>query len=237
MKRLAILLSAVFAAIAASACCILPLILGAASAGTIGLGATLAPYRPYLMGLTLLLLGAGFWFTYRPAKASGDTADCCAATKADCCSTAKALRMKQLSKAVLWAVAVFTLGTMAYPWIAEFRARASATSAPVAATSSKAQTALFTIPSMDCPACAVNIADALKKTPGVYDAKVDFDTKQATVRYNPGQVNITKLREVIDRTGFPSKEITTHGAGLPAMEITKRAMLSTSPPRGSCCPL
>ncbi|HXG24486.1 MAG TPA: hypothetical protein VNJ09_08040, partial [Chthonomonadales bacterium] len=69
--------------------------------------------------------------------------------------------MKQFSKAVLWAVAVFTLGTMAYPWVAEFRARASAASTPVATTSAKAQTALFTIPSMDCPACAVHIADAL----------------------------------------------------------------------------
>ncbi|HXG24487.1 MAG TPA: hypothetical protein VNJ09_08045 [Chthonomonadales bacterium] len=55
MKRFAILISAVFAAIAASACCILPLILGAARAGSVGLGAALAPYRPYLMGLTLLL--------------------------------------------------------------------------------------------------------------------------------------------------------------------------------------
>lgn len=237
MKRFAILIGAAFAAIAASACCILPLILGAVSAGTAGFGTALAPYRPYLMGLTLLLLGAGFYFTYRPAKAANSDSDCCAVTETDCCATNKVLRMKRLSKALLWAVTVFTLAVMAYPWVAQYRAGASAASALVAATPPKAQTALFTIPSMDCPACAVNIADALKKTPGVYDAKVDFDTKQASVHYNPGQVNITKLREAIDRTGFPAKEIITHDAGLSATEITKPALLPTSPPRDTCCPL
>jgi len=204
MKKATLLIGAVFAAIAASACCILPLVLGAASAGTVGLGAALAPYRPYLMGLTLLLLGAGFYFTYRPARASGDGSDRC--STADCCATGKTARTKRLSKAVLWAITVFTLGAMAYPWIAEYRARASASTGPAVVTPATARTALFTIPSMDCAACAVQIADALQKTPGVYDAQVDYDTKRATVRYDAGRVDVAKLRQAIDRTGFPATE-------------------------------
>ncbi len=53
MKKAAVILGAVVAAVAASACCILPLILGVASAGTLGLSAALTPYRPYLVSLTL----------------------------------------------------------------------------------------------------------------------------------------------------------------------------------------
>jgi copper chaperone CopZ len=205
-KATLLILSAVFAAIAASACCILPLILGVVGAGTLGLGAALAPYRPYLMGLTLLLLGAGFYFAYRPAKTAGE-AECCVTSEAGGCTHEKALRTKQLSRAMLWAITVFTLAVVAYPQIAEYRAGTSAASAPVVITPTKAQMALFTIPSMDCPSCAVHIADVLKKTPGVYDAKVDFDTKQATVHYDATRINLPRLREVIDRTGFPTKEI------------------------------
>jgi mercuric ion transport protein len=199
MKKATILIGAVFAAIAASACCILPLILGVAGAGTVGLGAALTPYRPYLMGLTLLLLGAGFYFTYRPAKA--------ATCETDCCATDRAARMKRLNKAMLWAVTLFTLGAMAYPQIAAYRAHANASSVPAVAAPTTAQAVVFAIPSMDCAACAVNIAETLKKTPGVYDAKVDFDTKRATVRYDAARIDAPKLREAIDRTGFPAKEV------------------------------
>jgi copper chaperone CopZ len=160
------------------------------------------------MGLTLLLLGAGFYFTYRPARSSGGKTDCCAVAEADCCATDRAARMKRFSKAMLWAVTVFTLGAMAYPWIAEYRARASASSAPAVIAPVKAQTALFVIPSMDCPACAVNIADTLKKTPGVFDAKVEYDTRRATVRFDAGRISVSKLRKTIDRTGFPATEVT-----------------------------
>ena len=46
MQKFSLLVGAVIAAIAASACCILPLLLGAASVGAVGLSAALTPYRP-----------------------------------------------------------------------------------------------------------------------------------------------------------------------------------------------
>src|SRR5258708_17809865 len=115
MKRIAVLVGAIFASIAASACCILPLMLGAASAGSVGLSAALAPYRPYLMGLTVLLLGAGFYFTYRPEKA--------ACGPDGRCGTAKTRGMKRLSKGMLWLVTLFTVSSMVYPWIASYQVK------------------------------------------------------------------------------------------------------------------
>ncbi len=78
MKKIAVLVGVVLTALAASACCILPLVLGVASAGTLGLSAALTPYRPYLIGVTLLLLCGAFCAAYRPAKAST------CATEGDC---------------------------------------------------------------------------------------------------------------------------------------------------------
>jgi copper chaperone CopZ len=200
MKKVSVLLGVVVAAIAASACCILPLLLGAASVGTMGLGAALTPYRPYFIALTVLLLGSAFYVTYRPRKAGCET---------DC--DTESVRARRISRALLWVVALFTVGALAYPSIAAYRAREAASSVPTVAASVKAQTVLFTIPSMDCAACAGNIADTLKKTPGVYDAEVDFDTKQATVRYDAARIGAAQLRAAIDRTGFPATEINSHG--------------------------
>lgn len=52
MKKASLMFGVIVAAIAASSCCILPLVLGVASAGTLGLGAALEPYRPYLIVLS-----------------------------------------------------------------------------------------------------------------------------------------------------------------------------------------
>ena len=198
MKKISLLMGAVFAAVAASACCILPLLLGAASAGSVGLSAAFAPYRPYLMGLTLLLLGAGFYFTYRPEKAACGPDESCAIEKTP--------GMKRLSKGMLWLVTLFTLGSMAYPEVTAYRTRVRAASAPTVVLPDKAGAATFTVDKMTCAECTLAITDTLKKIPGVFDAKVDFDSKQANVRYDAGRVTTAQLRKAIESTGYPATE-------------------------------
>ena len=56
-------LSAIFSAIVAASCC-LPLGTFAIAAGFAGAGAFMDSARPYFLGLSLLLLGFGFWQTY-----------------------------------------------------------------------------------------------------------------------------------------------------------------------------
>ncbi len=75
--RLASLGGAVVAALAASACCIGPLVFALLGLGGAGALVALEPYRPALTGLTVILLGAGFAITYRkPAAANADADDC-----------------------------------------------------------------------------------------------------------------------------------------------------------------
>lgn len=193
MKKIPVFLAAIVAAVAASSCCILPLILGVASAGTVGLGAALAPYRPYLIGLTLLLLGVAFYFTYRPQKAGCD---------ADGCETAKTVRTRRFSRAILWAVAVFTLGALAYPNLAAYQVSEAQAKMASVAVAPSAQSAVFTLGNMTCPECTLSIVKALKATPGVYDAKVDFTVKRATVRYDAKRVNVSELRRTIEKIRF-----------------------------------
>lgn len=67
-----------FGALAASSCCILPLVLFSlgVSGAWIGNFTRLAPYQPYFIAATLLFLGSGYWLVYRSgtrACAEGET--------------------------------------------------------------------------------------------------------------------------------------------------------------------
>ena len=67
-------------ALAASSCCILPLVLFTlgVSGAWIGNFTRLAPYQPYFIAVTLGCLGYGFWLVYRSAKFVCADGDACA---------------------------------------------------------------------------------------------------------------------------------------------------------------
>ena len=60
----------ILGAIAASSCCIAPLVLFSLgiSGAWIGNLTALAPYQPYFIAATLACLGYGYWLVYRPSK-------------------------------------------------------------------------------------------------------------------------------------------------------------------------
>jgi mercuric ion transport protein len=60
--------SSVLAAFLASFCCIGPLVLSGIGIGSVTFATVLEPWRPYLIGLTAIFLGVGFYFAYRPQK-------------------------------------------------------------------------------------------------------------------------------------------------------------------------
>lgn len=66
-------------ALAASSCCILPLVLFSLGIGGAWIGnfTRLAPYQPYFIAATLGFLGAGYWLVRRASKrACADGAAC-----------------------------------------------------------------------------------------------------------------------------------------------------------------
>lgn len=67
-------------ALAASSCCILPLVLfGLGVSGAwIGNFTQLAPYQPYFIAATIALLGYGYWLVYRSSKVACLEGEACA---------------------------------------------------------------------------------------------------------------------------------------------------------------
>ena len=67
-------------ALAASSCCILPLVLFSlgVSGAWISNFTRLAPYQPYFIAVTIGRLGYGYWLVYRSTKLSCADGDACA---------------------------------------------------------------------------------------------------------------------------------------------------------------
>lgn len=96
---------AVGAAVAASACCMTPVLASVLGAGALGASAIkLEPYRPWLLGLTAVLLGVAFVNAYRPVPLETCQDGTCAP------------RSKRTGKMVVWiATAIVTL-LAAFPY-------------------------------------------------------------------------------------------------------------------------
>jgi len=67
-------------ALAASSCCILPLILFSlgVSGAWIGNLTRLAPYQPYFIAATIAFLGCGYWLVYRSSQVDCADSKACA---------------------------------------------------------------------------------------------------------------------------------------------------------------
>lgn len=99
----------IIAALGASSCCILPLVLFSlgVSGAWIGNLTALAPYQPAFFAAALVFIGFGFWRVYRrPAPACAD---------GRVCARPGSTRMTKIG---LWAATVLVLGAVSFPYTA-----------------------------------------------------------------------------------------------------------------------
>jgi mercuric ion transport protein len=107
-KTIALRAGALVTAFLASLCCLGPLAFAVLGLGGAGALLKFVPFRPYFAVLTLALLGAGFYFTYRPARAAADASDC------DCAHP----KSNTLGKAMLWIATLLVISFLGFPYIA-----------------------------------------------------------------------------------------------------------------------
>ncbi len=157
------MLGAMTAALAASACCVVPAVLALVGLSGAGFGAALAPYRIYFLLATGVALGAGFWLVYRREK--------------DACGC-EVPRTRRMARVALWITAAIAVALAAYPLLGDGTAKAGSEEAAATAT------LRLKVTGMDCPECTSTIANRIKKVPGVVSASVDFESGIAVVRYD-----------------------------------------------------
>src|SRR6266478_9826071 len=161
----------VIAAVAASICCIGPLVAVMLGVGSLAAASRLQKWRPLFLGVTFVLLGVAWYLTYRKPKAEA----CAGGTACAARPGAKG------GKFVLWIATALAVALAALPLYAGAVARLLHPEGAGPARSAGANVASLKvkIPGMDCAACAVNIERTLAKKEGIESARVTFKTKEA----------------------------------------------------------
>ena len=184
------LVSAVLAALAASSCCIGPLLLAALGIGGAGAFAALAAYRPYILGATAVLLAGGFYLSYRRPKVSqGD----------DCGCERPRPVAGRLGRAGLWVATVLVVVLAAAPTLLARAARR----APVPVTAGQhVEQAVLSVQGLDCEACAAPIRTALAKVGGFHDLRLDLKAQTVAVSYEPAPGRLQAYVTAINDLGY-----------------------------------
>lgn len=179
---------AVGAAVAASACCTVPLILVSLGVGGAWMSrlTALEPYRPLFIGLAVGLMGFAFGRSYTARQGP------------DCeCETGIKTRSKNI---LLGLGALATLGLIASPWLLPAAVTADTGYAPPAASGLEEVT--LRVAGMTCPSCSTTVLTALHRTEGVLEARVTYAPPQALVSYDPSRVGVDELITAITHTGY-----------------------------------
>lgn len=118
LTRSASLVGALGAAVAASACCVGPLIFALLGIGGAGALLALEPYRPLFTALTLGLLGVGFYVTYgrKPAAAGPSPAVQLGGAAGEDCGC-ELPRTNRAGRVALWVAAVLVAITLIFPYL------------------------------------------------------------------------------------------------------------------------
>jgi periplasmic mercuric ion binding protein len=73
-----------------------------------------------------------------------------------------------------------------------------------AADTTELKTVTLKVENMTCSACPITVRKALEKVPGVTKAKADFETKTATVTFDPAKAKVADLTWATTEAGYPS---------------------------------
>lgn len=177
-----------FAATAASLCCITPVI--GVLAGISGIASTfswLEPARPYLIALTVLLLGLAWYKRLKPATAGPAECDCEIAAKPSFWHTKVFLAMMSFTSALL----------LTFPYYSGlFFGPTRLTT--ISAREENITTATLSIRGMTCTGCEQSVDKALMDKPGVIESKSDFRTGIVKLKYDKSRVGISDFRDAVE---------------------------------------
>ena len=187
----------ILSAMAASLCCITPII--ALLAGSSSIAANFSwiePARPYLIGLSIAVLALAWYVKLKPSK--NNYMDC------DCEPTKKTSYIQ--SKTFLSIVSVLAILMMTFPLYAKVFYPKPKTQATILAAVDNKQQVKFTIQGMSCASCELEVNNELSKVNGVIAYKTSYAGKSSLVTYDKSKVDVKTIEAAINKTGYKVKE-------------------------------
>jgi mercuric ion transport protein len=177
-------------AITASLCCITPVL--AIIAGTSGIASTFSwiePFRPYLIGLTIWVLGFAWYQKLKPRK------------EIDCeCETDQKPKFIQ-SKTFLGTVTVFAIVMLAFPYYSSVFYPNTEKQIIVVDKSDIKKTE-FKISGMTCASCEEHVNHEVNKLNGIVNSKASYENGNAIIEFDKTKTNDTEIEKAISTTGY-----------------------------------
>lgn len=182
------IITGVFAALAASSCCIPPVV--AAITGVGGASSALSwmePFRPYLIGLAIITIGYAWYSNLNPKKAD----DCgCEIEKAKWYQT----------KTFLIGMTLFAALSIGFPYYSGIF-YPSSNKEIIQTESLKIIT--ISIKGMTCKGCENHVTGAINKLSGVANSTASFEMGKAVVSFDSAIVNRKQISQAItEATGY-----------------------------------
>jgi copper chaperone CopZ len=182
----------VITAIGASLCCITPVLaLISGASGAASSFSWMEPFRPYLIAVTLGVLGFAWYRKLKP-KTAEEIACACEDNK-----NPSFFR----SKAFLIIITVFAIAMLAFPYYGQAFYPKSNKSAVVLSARDVKQVS-FKLRGMDCASCEEHIKYSVNKLPGILETKADYKTGIANVKYDGSKTDKNVIAKAIDATGY-----------------------------------
>jgi mercuric ion transport protein len=182
----------VLTAIAASLCCITPVL--ALISGASGVASTFSwmePLRPYLIGFTVLVLGFAWYQKLKPRTKEEIECDC---------ETDEKPSFWQ-SKLFLGIVTVFAVVMIAFPYYSSIFYGNSNKEVIVVSSENLVKTG-FKIDGMTCTSCEEHIMHAVNEVEGVVSVSADYEEGTTTVEFDNSKTNKETIVDAINETGY-----------------------------------
>lgn len=182
------------AAIAASLCCITPVLAFVAGIGGIASAFSwLEPVRPYFIGMTILALGFAWYQKLRPSKI-------------DCACEDEEKPSFTQSKKFLGMITIFAAVALAFPYYAN--AFYPQTKARVDNISPQNMRQIdLDIAGMTCSGCEEHVKHAVALIPGFIEASADYKTGKASVTFDVSRTTAEQIMEAVNESGY---KVTDH---------------------------
>ena len=182
----------ILSAIAASLCCITPILALISGAGGIASSFSwLEPARPYLLGITILVLGFAWYQKLKPLTAEEIQCACEENEKPPFMQTKKFLGI----------VTVLAFLMMTFPYYGHiFYPKADKEVFVI--SSDNIQEAKFNISGMTCASCEEHIKHAVNELPGIVSVSANSDEGTANVKFDNSKTDKATIRKAIDGTGY-----------------------------------
>ena len=186
----------VLSAVAASLCCITPVIALLAGSSSIAANISwIAPARPWLIGLSVAVLSFAWYIKLKPEKTS--MADC------QCGPVEKPAFLQ--SKAFLGMVTVFAALMVVFPLYAKMFYDKPKMLLTVVPAFDSLQQVKFNIQGMSCVACEAEVNNEIAKVPGVLAYTTSYTSQSSLVTYDKSKVGLKSIETAINKTGYKVK--------------------------------